>query len=107
MLLISRTSFYSRKQLFWSLNFVFKSVHLKTKVFNNSYLSSKFKIDKQFKSVYNSGAKIILIIRENELKTKTITVKIIDVDNNENNVSQFFFSENELIKTVQLFDLLK
>lgn len=69
--------------------------NLKVEVFNSSSLSAKFKIDKQFKSAYNSGAKIILIIRENELKTKTVTVKIVDVDNNsENNNSQFIISEN-------------
>ena len=84
------------------------NANLKVEVFNSSSLSAKFKIDKQFKSAYNSGAKIILIIRENELKTKTVTVKIVDVDNkNENNNSQFIISENELVKTVQLLDLLK
>ena len=84
------------------------NTNLKVEVFNSSSLSAKFKIDKQFKSAYNSGAKIILIIRENELKTKTVTVKIVDVDNNsENNNSQFIISENELVKTVQLLDLLK
>ena len=80
--------------------------NLKAEVFNSSSLSAKFKIDKQFKSAYNSCSKIILIIRENELKTKTITVKIVDVDNNsENNNSQFIISENELVKT--MFNLLK
>lgn len=80
-------------------------VNLKAEVFNSSSLSAKFKIDKQFKSAYNSGAKIILIIRENELKTKTVTVKIVDVDDNENDVSQFIISENELVNT--MLDLLK
>ena len=81
------------------------AANLKVEIFNNSSLSTRFKIDKQFKSAYNSGAKIILIIRENELKTKTVTVKIVDVDDNENDVSQFIISENELVNT--MLDLLK
>ena len=39
------------------------AANLKVEIFNNSSLSTRFKIDKQFKSAYNSGAKIILIIR--------------------------------------------